>query len=291
MTEPDGGADAPPLLLVLKVGGSLLSDKEAEDGIDPPAFEHYAALVADLATAYPGRLVLVTGGGARCHPVGRRINASAHDPYAAVALTEPAFAMRWEWTTRLRARGVRAVPIQSTALLEQDADGRWTASARIVGRLLAHGALPVLSSDCVLTADGSLRILSSDEVPAVALEIGVPAARIRVVALTDVPGIIAGPPGTDRVLPYVDAEDLDAVRPWLWDRARDATGAMTGKLEALAAHARRGVPCLITHGRRDAADLRHLMEPLAAWPASLPRTLIALGPRPGTREPHEEETP
>ncbi len=77
------------------------------------------------------------------------------------------------------------------------------------------------------------------------------------------------------------AIDLDAVRPWLWDRARDATGAMTGKLEALAAHARRGVPCLITQGRRDATDLRHLMDPPAAWPAGLPRTLIALGPEPG----------
>lgn len=276
-----------PALLVLKVGGSLLSDKEAENGIDPAAFDAYAALVGDLATAYPGRLILVTGGGARCHPVGRRINESGHDPYAAVALTEPAFAMRWEWTVRLRAAGVRAVPLQSTDLLQDVGGGRWAGSAHVVAGLLRHGALPVLSSDCVLTETGGLRILSSDETPAVAFEAGVAARRIRIVALTDVPGIIAGPDRSGPVIEYVDPTDLDSVRTWFWDRERDATGAMAGKVEALAAHARRGAQCVIAEGRADAADLRHLMAPLDDWPADTPRTLIALE-RPGQSTPARE---
>lgn len=277
------GEAGEPRLLVLKIGGSLLSDKHAEDGIDAAAFDDYAALVADLAAALPGRLILVTGGGARCHPVGRMINASAHDPYAAVALTEPAAAMRWEWTARLRARGIRAVPLQSTALLEEappNAGEHWTGSAGVVASLLRHGAVPVLSSDCVLTSAGALRILSSDETPAVALELGIPPEHVRIVALTDVPGIVAGADASGPVVPYVDPDRLDDVRPWFWDRSLDATGAMAGKVEALAAHARRGAWCVITRGRRDAESLRHLMRPPEQWPADTARTVISRRPRP-----------
>jgi len=264
-----------PGLVVLKVGGSLLSGKGPQGGLDDEAFDGYATLVADLAERFPGRLLLVTGGGALCHPVGLRINQATDDPFAAVALTEPAFAMRWEWTTRLRARGVRAVPLQSTGLLDEDDEGVPRPHAHVVRRLLTVGALPVLSSDCVLTASGTLRILSSDETPAVALGLGF--GPVRVVALTDVPGIIAGPDGAGPVLPFVDPDALDAVRPWFWDRSANATGAMAGKVEALAALARRGAECVITRGRHDAGSLRHLFAPMDRWPADLERTLISRG--------------
>ncbi|WP_019075327.1 amino acid kinase family protein [Streptomyces hokutonensis] len=267
-----GARDGEPGLLVLKVGGSLLSDKRDTGETDWTAIDDYAGLLADLVAAFPGRVVLVTGGGALCHPVGLRIKAAVDDPYAAVALTEPAFLMRWAWTTRLRARGVRAVPLQVTSLLEERPDGSRVCHGAVVGRLLAEGALPVLSSDCYLTAEGTLRILSSDDVPAVLLDLG--AGPVRVVALTDVDGIHTGGPGSP-VLAHLDPDELAAARALFWTDAWDATGAMEGKVEALADSARRGAECVITRGDRTAADLRHLFAPLADWPRDTPRTLIA----------------
>lgn len=183
-----------PRLLVLKIGGSVLSDKQDTGETDFDAIGAFAGQVADLIAEYPGRVVLVTGGGALCHPVGLRIKADRQDPYAAVALTEPAFTMRWAWTARLRERGVRAVPLQVTAMFGERADGSTITETGVVRRLLAEGALPVLSSDCVVTSVGTLRILSSDEVPAlmVAEEFG----PVRIVTLTDVPGILTGGPGS-----------------------------------------------------------------------------------------------
>ncbi|NNN29646.1 hypothetical protein HLK59_04605 [Streptomyces sp. S3(2020)] len=271
MTGGDARA-AEPGLLVLKVGGSLLSDKQHTGETDYTAIDDYAALLADLVAAYPGRVVLVTGGGALCHPVGLRIKAAKDDPYAAVALTEPAFLMRWAWTTRLRARGVRAVPLQVTSMLEERPDGTRAHHTAVVGRLLAQGALPVLSSDCFLTAEGTLRILSSDDVPAVLLDLGL--GPVRVVALTDVDGIHTGGPGSP-VLAHLDPDDLAAARALFWTDAWDATGAMEGKVEALADSARRGAECVITRGDRTAADLRHLFAPLPDWPQDAPRTLIS----------------
>lgn len=271
---PAPGRTGEPSLLVVKVGGSLLSDKRNTGETDHAAIDEYAGLVADLVAHRPSRVVLVTGGGALCHPVGLRIKAARDDPYAAVALTEPAFRMRWAWTTALRARGVRAVPLQTTSMLNELPDGSTVTETGVVRRLLMEGALPVLSSDCVVTAAGSLRILSSDDVPGVVLDAAVTPGPVRVVALTDVPGIhVEQAPGSP-VLPYLDPDDLDSVRRLFWTDAWDATGAMEGKVEALAAHARRGAECIITRGDRGPAGLRHLFAPLDAWPHDVPRTLI-----------------
>lgn len=266
--------DREPGLLVLKVGGSLLSDKRHSGETDHAAVDEYAAMVAELVAEHPGRIVLVTGGGALCHPVGLRIKAAEDDPYAAVALTEPAFRMRWAWTTALRARGVRAVPLQTTSMLNELPDGTVVTETGVVSRLLAEGALPVLSSDCVVTAAGTLRILSSDDVPGVVLDAAAAPGPVRVVALTDVSGIHLAQDPDSPVLPHLDPDDLTAVRQLFWDDAWDATGAMEGKVEALAAHARRGAECVITRGDRGPGGLRHLFAPLDAWPHDVPRTLI-----------------
>ncbi|MEU2626364.1 hypothetical protein [Kitasatospora sp. NPDC007106] len=272
------GAPAParpgePRLLVLKIGGSVLSDKQGTGQTDFDAIDAFAGQVADLVAGFPGRVVLVTGGGALCHPVGLRIKADRQDPYAAVALTEPAFTMRWAWTTRLRARGVRAVPLQVTSMFGEHPDGTPITETAVVRRLLAEGALPVLSSDCVVTAAGTLRILSSDHVPALltAEEFG----PVRIVALTDVPGILTRGPGS-AVLRHLDPDDPTAAERLFWPTdAWDATGAMAGKVEALAEHARRGAECVITRGDRAAEDLRHLFAPIAEWPADTAYTLIS----------------
>ncbi|MFD3515425.1 hypothetical protein [Streptomyces sp. NPDC058657] len=262
-----------PGLLVLKVGGSLLSDKRTTGETDYTAIDDYAGLLAGLVAEFPGRVVLVTGGGALCHPVGLRIKASVDDPYAAVALTEPAFLMRWAWTTRLRARGVRAVPLQVTSMISELPDGTSATETSVVRRLLAEGALPVLSSDCVVTAEGTLRILSSDDVPGIVLDAAT--GPVRVVALTDVAGIHTGKGSGSPVLAHLDPDGLEAARRLFWTDEWDATGAMEGKVEALAAHARRGAECVITRGDRAAPSLRHLFAPLAAWPRDVPRTLIS----------------
>ncbi|WP_406145209.1 hypothetical protein [Streptomyces sp. NBC_01012] len=272
--EPSAARTAgTPGLLVLKVGGSLLSDKRHTGQTDYTAIDDYAGLLAGLVAEFPGRVVLVTGGGALCHPVGLRIKAAENDPYAAVALTEPAFLMRWAWTTRLRDRGVRAVPLQVTSMLNELPDGTTATETSVVRRLLDEGALPVLSSDCVITAGGNLRILSSDDVPAVLL--GLDLGPVRVVALTDVAGIHTGEGPGSPVLARLDPDDMESARRLFWTDAWDATGAMEGKVEALAAHARRGAECVITRGERSAPSLRHLFAPLSAWPADTPRTLIA----------------
>ncbi|QNP75036.1 hypothetical protein IAG44_40235 [Streptomyces roseirectus] len=280
-----GGA---PDLLVLKVGGSLVSDKRADDGIDAAALAGYARQIAALVRARPGRVVFVAGGGAFGHGAVRELRPD--DPFTALELTRATFTVKWAWVDALRGAGVAAMPLQVAALAWDrrpagrvgDADPRTVgagtgeevqADRTVLRKVLAAGAVPVLSGDCVLAADGRLRILGSDHVPGLLLGAGF--GRVRIVTLTDVAGVLAdGPDGTE-VVPFVDPDAPDAAHDLVWESASwDTSDAMHGKLRALTSHARRGGECLILRGDPDGTDLTHLLAPLTDWPPTLPHTLI-----------------
>jgi isopentenyl phosphate kinase len=276
---PDGAASsiatsaggAAPRLLVLKIGGSLVSDKEKGRQLDLDAVDDYARQVAELARAHPGRLALVSGGGAPGHNAVR--DPDPDDPYAVLGLTEVTFAVKWAWVSALSRLGVPAMPIQTAALVSESDDGV-DLHLGSIGRLLAAGIVPVLSGDCVLTRRGGLRIFGSDEVPAVLVRDEF--APVRVVTLTDVPGVLTSRKPGAPVLRHVDALIPEPAFALLWETASwDTSGAMRGKLDALIAHARRGAECVIARGERGGAGLAHLFEPLDAWPAGLGHTVVA----------------
>ncbi|QZZ33184.1 hypothetical protein [Streptomyces sp. ST1015] len=285
-SRADAGA---PDLLVLKVGGSLVSDKRADDGIDADALAGYARQVAGLVRERPGRVVFVAGGGAFGHGAVRELRAD--DPFTALELTRATFTVKWAWVNALRDAGVAAMPLQVAALAWDrrpagrvgDADPRTVgagtgeeveADRTVLRKLLDAGAVPVLSGDCVLAADGRLRILGSDHVPGLLLDAGF--GRVRIVTLTNVSGVLAdGPAGTE-VVPFVDPDAPGTAHDLVWESASwDTSDAMHGKLRALTSHARRGGECLIMRGDPDTPTLTHLFAPVAAWPPALPHTLIA----------------
>ncbi|MFI9645583.1 hypothetical protein ACIHAA_04710 [Streptomyces sp. NPDC052040] len=271
-----------PRTLVLKVGGSLVSDKQSDDDLDESALRDYAAQIADLARAYPGRVVFVAGGGALGHGAVRDL--AERNPDAVLPLTQATFRVKWAWTKAFQAAGQRAMPLQVAALCTEDDNGV-SAQTAVVSRLLSEHILPVLSGDCVVTTDGRLRIMGSDHVPGIFVAADL--APVRVVTLTDVPGILTGPAHDSPVLPHLFPDEHVSARDLLWAPAPwDTSDAMHGKLDALVAHARRGAECVIAKGDRDAPDLRHLFSPLALWPQGIPCTVISRRARRTDREGH-----
>ncbi|WP_406727098.1 hypothetical protein WJ438_24150 [Streptomyces sp. GD-15H] len=263
-----------PRTLVVKVGGSLVSDKRTDDHLDAAAVRDYATLVADLVRTFPGRTVFVAGGGALGHGAVRDLDAA--DDFATLGLTRATFAVKWAWTTAFRESGIRAMPLQVAAMCADRTTGA-VADLTVVRRLLAEGVLPVLSGDCILTADGGLRIYGSDHVPGMLVDPSL--APVRIVTLTDVPGILTGAERDGPVLPWVSPDDPAPAHGLVWETASwDTSDAMRGKVDAMVAHARRGAECVITRGDRTAASLRHLLSPMSQWPADVPHTLISRRP-------------
>lgn len=262
-----------PDLLILKVGGGLFSDKRRDRHLDLDAVAGFARLVADLAARAPGRLILVSGGGSYGHGAVR--GAAPDAPWDSLRLTHANAELRWVWTTALRDAGATAFPVQFAAVAVLRPDGRPVLTGESVRRVLDIGALPVLTGDCLPTAEGSLAVVGSDHVPAALL----PLARgpVRIAILTDVDGVL----DNGRPVPWIDPDRPDPVRDVLRAApAWDTTGAMSGKLRGLLDCAQRGAECLILRGDPTVGDLRHLLLPTSQWPAGRLHTRIACRPDP-----------
>ncbi|MEU4690084.1 hypothetical protein [Actinoplanes sp. NPDC023714] len=277
---PDGiaaeyvpGSASAPQFVIVKIGGSLVSQKDRAGHLDTDELGRYADQVADLWRAAPGRVALVAGGGAIGHGAVRHLEPG--DPFASLDLTFATFTVKWAWIEALRSRGVRCFPVQVGAICALQ-DDVVVPQTTVIDELLRAGALPVLSGDCVLTPSGRLEIFGSDRVPGIFL--GGPRAgrHVRVAVLTDVPGVLADGPGGSRSIPYLDPDDLDAVAGFLWPAApHDTSGAMAGKVRALGALAGAGAECLILKGDPGAGDLRFLLDPVVRWAPVKPYTRIA----------------
>lgn len=259
--------------LGLKIGGSLFSDKSRENSLDREALDAYARLVAPLVRRHAGQVVLITGGGAIGHGTIR--NQQNRSTRSLMSLTEATFSVRFAWTEALIRAGLAAFPFQLAALCTIRA-GQLQVSAGAVRACLSAGVLPVLSGDCLLTDEGQLCAFSSDRVPEVLL--AAVDGKVRVVMMTDVPGVLVdGPRGTE-VLRDLDAWHPEPAYDLVWKQSEwDFTGAMRAKLDALVSCARSGAECYIMRGDLQHADLEFLFDDIDSWPAGLLYTRVVAG--------------
>jgi isopentenyl phosphate kinase len=246
--------------LVIKIGGSLFSDKSRDGSLDLAAVDAYAQQAAALAKRHPGRVALITGGGSVGHGAIRTRPGTG--PFSLAGLTDAMAGVRWAWTEALLRAGVHALPLQTAAMCTLRSDALQVAPDALRW-CLASGVLPVLSGDCILTERGDLRALSSDRVPEIVIA-AVP-GRVRVVAYTDVPGLLTHQDGAEVV------REIDAARPEqaygrVWGLSEwDSTGGMLGKLTALVTCARLGAECFVMLGDPLRADLDYLFQAAATW--------------------------
>lgn len=256
-------------MLIVKVGGSLFSDKRGSRSVDSGAMCAYAQALASLWRAAPGRVVMVSGGGAFGHDAVRDLDPG--DPLAALPLTEAIFALKWLWVRELAAFGVPAVPLQLAALLSRGAEGV-ALDQGVIARLLGAGRLPVLSGDVLFDADGSLEVVGSDRVPA--LLVAPTGEGVRVALLTDVPGIFRDGQRSE-VIAEVDPDDPSEAEAAIWATPDwDTSDSMSGKLAAALAVARAGGECLIARGSPElVVDL--LLAPVADWPPTARCTRVS----------------
>lgn len=218
---------------VLKLGGSVITEKNRAETLDGPALDAAADAVADaLASDAVGRLVIVHGGGsfghhhADAHGVSTTDGTTDH-----VAVTDVHGAM----TTlnrfvrsRLHDRDVPAVPVHPLSAASRDADGNLSLPTAQVETLLDEGFVPVLHGDGVAHAGEGVTVLSGDEI-VTSLAASVDADRVGL--CSTVPGVLDA---DDDVIPTV--ESFDAVADVLGaSDTTDVSGGMAGKVQELLA--------------------------------------------------------
>lgn len=215
------------MTVVLKLGGSVITEKDEPETIDDERLESVAASVAGAET---GGLVLVHGGGsfghyhASAHGVSR--TRGTHDAAAVREIHGAMKRLNEAVLDALSGRGVPAVPVHPFSAARRDADGTLHLSTRGIGTMLEEGFVPVLHGDVVAHAGEGATIVSGDEL-VVSLADGLDADRVGL--CSTVPGVLDD---GGEVIPGI--EGYDEVARYLGEsESTDVTGGMAAKVRAL----------------------------------------------------------
>lgn len=281
MKKPD---EAQPPLVLVKLGGSVLTRKSSLGGI---RHENVVRLAKELAQASPEvRLVVVHGGGSVGHPLAR-----LYHIYGRIDRPEGRHGDR-EWRSegasviqrnmlRLNAALVGALmdagmPALSVpgGILAELKDGKLMAfHPGSIQRYLENGLVPVTFGDVAPDQSRGLAIVSGDTL---VLALAQALRPDRVVFATDQDGVFERDPAADdkaQLVERLDAEGARALARRFAERAgpngsgkrkepdapgkeedpvvttrTDATGGMVVKLEELAEIAELGVPACVVSG-------------------------------------------
>ncbi|OLZ40813.1 acetylglutamate kinase [Natrinema saccharevitans] len=215
-------------MIVLKLGGSVITEKDRPETLDGEALER----AADAIAALEGRedLVVVHGGGSFGHhnasEHGVTTTAGTRDASAALDVHGAMKTLNQFVLGRLLERDVEAVPVHPFSAGHRDGEGDLHLPTGQVETMLAEGFVPVLHGDMIAHAGAGATVVSGDELVA-ALARSLEADRVGL--CSTVPGVLDD---EDAVIDRID--DFDTVAAVLGaSDATDVTGGMAGKVRTL----------------------------------------------------------
>jgi isopentenyl phosphate kinase len=226
--------------IMLKIGGSVITDKGGDCVIDHKIIDSVAAGVAGNM---PTGLIIIHGAGSCGHPEAKRFRLE-HGVTAGhakgIAITHHAVSrLNNGVVAAFRERGVEAVGVHPLHAGFAD-NGRIIAfEYRHLEKMLALGVTPVIHGDMVMDRSRGACIVSGDQlVRHLAPLMGIN----RVGLATDVPGVLNGV----EVVPVLTPESAGTLQIGS-SSYTDVTGGMRGKINELLELARAGVGSEIFH--------------------------------------------
>jgi len=213
---------------VLKLGGSVITEKDRPETVDKSALAAASAAVADA----DDDLVLVHGGGSFGHHYAADRGVSAtegtRDAADAVAIHDAMGRLNSAVVGALHDAGVEALPVGPLSTAHRNADDALALYTDQVETMLAEGFVPVLHGDVVVRAGAGVTITSGDDL-VVALAEALDTDRVGL--CSTVPGVLDA---EGAVIPTVEQFDDVAAAVGESD-ATDVTGGMAAKVHTLLA--------------------------------------------------------
>ena len=211
---------------VLKLGGSVVTEKDTPETVDAEALGRAAAAVATV----PGRVAVVHGGGSFGHHHAAEYGVSStdgtRDDGAIRAIHGAMKRLNEAVVQALVEAGVAAVPVHPFSAATRTADGTLRLESGAAATMLDEGFVPVLHGDAVVHAGTGATIVSGDEL-VVSLARTLGADRVGV--CSSVPGVYdAEGELIDRIGSFGDVADAVGASD-----STDVTGGMAGKVREL----------------------------------------------------------
>ncbi|WP_158853531.1 isopentenyl phosphate kinase [Halorhabdus sp. CUG00001] len=212
---------------ILKLGGSVITEKDTPETVDEAALTGATDAIADSGVE---DLVIVHGGGSFGHHHANRYGVSAtsgtSDAAGVYAIHDAMRRLDDAVVAALQSAGVPAVPVDPFSVASRDEDGKTTLPTDGIERIRGEGFVPVLFGDVVVQTGVGATILSGDEI-AVMLARSLSADRIGL--CSSVPGVLDD---SGTVIDRID--EFGAVAAAVGNsEATDVTGGMAGKVQAL----------------------------------------------------------
>ncbi|MXR19516.1 isopentenyl phosphate kinase [Halobacterium bonnevillei] len=215
------------MTVVVKLGGSVVTDKSAPETVAEDVLADLAAAIGDADLS---DLVVVHGAGSFGHPVaaehGASSTAGTRDPAAVRDISGVMERLNDAVVGALADAGVPAVPVHPCSASHRTEDGTLQFPTDALEAMLGEGFVPVLHGDVITHAGEGATILSGDEI---VTHVADDFDADRVGICSTVPGVFDE---DGDVVPEIT--DYDDVAAALGESAAtDVTGGMAAKVRAL----------------------------------------------------------
>ncbi|MEZ5334959.1 MAG: isopentenyl phosphate kinase [Methanolobus sp.] len=210
-------------ITILKIGGSVITDKSADDGA---ARMDQIKRIANEIAGFEGKLIIVHGAGSFGHPQVKRFGLTGKFDHEGSIITH--MSVRKLNTTvveALNSAGVNALPLHPMACAVSENSRIKSMFLEQIEQMLESGFVPVLHGDMVMDTESGTSVLSGDQiVPYLAIQMK--ASRIGIGSAEE--GVLDNNGG---VIPEISNANFDEIKEYLGGSANtDVTGGMLGKV-------------------------------------------------------------
>jgi isopentenyl phosphate kinase len=211
---------------VLKLGGSLLTEKDRRETLDDDALTAAAAAVADASDP----LALVHGAGSFGHHYAEKhdvdVTEGTDEAAAILEIHGSMTTLNRFVLSRLHDSDVPALPVHPLSVGARDGTGRLDFSLSSVRTMLGEGFVPVAHGDVIAHEGAGATVVSGDEV-VTHFATGLGADRVGLCSTVD--GVYdADGDVIDRIETFEEVADALG-----GSDATDVTGGMAGKIRTL----------------------------------------------------------
>jgi isopentenyl phosphate kinase len=204
---------------VLKLGGSVLTDKREEETIS----ENFSQVIEEVADSPEG--VIIHGAGSYGHPPAKRHGLASGSREGVLETHRAVKKLNTKVVDALRDQGVKAMPVHPLSMSYRDPDTEMMVEH--VLKMVEEGFTPVLHGDGIVTSDKGFTVLSGDEI----------LAKIEKEAETGKAGFCASVEGVldsegnlvEKISSMEEFEDQEV-------EGIDVSGGMKAKLEEIFKH-------------------------------------------------------
>jgi isopentenyl phosphate kinase len=251
-------------LFILKLGGSLLTDKSQPNSIRKDSLKQVVQQIIDAHE----RLIVIHGGGSFGHPLAKKYHISnglnKTIPKQILGLTETHQAMNKFNSFIINAFLEKSYPtlsIQTSSLFIQESQKILTHSMDIIETALDLNILPILYGDIILDKSGSFSIISGDQIIFQLCKHLDKYHISKIIFAMEVDGIYLDERdgnGKYRLAQDIYANELNNLKLADLGQKIDVTGGIKGKIESIKKILTYNIPIQLINGLKKGYILKAL---------------------------------